>query len=82
MADRNLPGEADNHVEAERGDAEDADLNEQTEAVLVQKMRRKADQCDPGNHHIAAGFGRKHGGVRGIAGAEIAGGDKGLACHD
>ena len=82
VADRDLAGEADNDVEAEGGDAEDADLDQQAEAVFVEDVRRKADQDDADDHGVAAGRGRKHGGIGRIAGAEIAGGNEGLACHD
>ena len=46
MADRDLAGEADDDVEAEGGDAEDADLDQQAEDVFVDDVRRKADQDD------------------------------------
>jgi hypothetical protein len=81
MADRDLAGEANDNVEAECGDAEDADLNQQAEAVFAQQVRRQADQDDADDHRIATGPGREHGGVRRIAGAEIAGGNEARACH-
>src|ERR1700716_2554559 len=82
MADGDLTGEADDDVETQRGYAEDADLNKQTEAVFVQDVGRKADQDNAGDHRVAACGGGKHGGVRRIGGAEVAGWNEGLACHD
>ena len=55
MADRDLAGEADHDVEAEGGDAEDADLDQQAEAVFVEDVRRKADQHDADDHRVAPG---------------------------
>ena len=82
MADRDLAGEADDDVQPEGGDAEDADLDQQAEAVFVQDMRRKADQHDARDQGIAAGRGGKHGGIGRIGGAEIASGDEGLTGHE
>ncbi len=82
MADRDLAGEADHDVEAEGGDAEDADLDQQAEGVFAKHVRRKADQHDADNHCVAPGPGREHACVFRIAGAEIAGGNEGGRCHD
>jgi len=82
VADRDLAGEADDNVEAQRGYGKNADLNKQAEAVFVQDVRRKADQDNADNHRVAAGGGREHRGVCRIGGAEVAGGNEGLACHD
>ena len=45
-------------------------------------VRRDANHDDADDHRVAAGNGREHGGVHRVAGAEISGGDKGLACHE
>jgi hypothetical protein len=82
VADRNLAGEADNDVQPKGCDAEDANLDQEAENVFVDDVRRKAHQHDACDHGVAAGRGREYGGIRRIAGAEIAGGNEGLACHD
>ncbi len=82
MADRDLAGEADHDVEAERGDAKNADLDQEAQAVFIEHVRREADQHDAGDHRVAPGPGREHGGVFRVGGAEIACGNEGGACHD
>ena len=40
MADADLPGEADQDVQPQRGDAEEADIDQQAELVAAQHQRR------------------------------------------
>ena len=82
MADRDLAGEADHDVQPERGDAEDADLDQQAEAVFVER-RSGAKQIStmPAIIALRLVVVGNIGGVRRIAGAEIAGGNEGRACH-
>ena len=82
VADRDLAGEADQDVEAERGDREDADLDQDAQPVAAEHQRRKADQHDAEDRHVAAGRGREDRGVFRVSGAEVAGGDEGRTCHD
>ncbi len=46
MTDGDLSCEADHDVEAECGDAEDADLDQEAQRVFVQHIGREADQYD------------------------------------
>ena len=77
VADRDLAGEADQDVQAERGDAEDADLDQDAEPVFVQDAaaRSRPARCRAiaklrlvvvGKIVVSAG----------VAGAEIAGRDQ------
>ncbi len=52
MADRDLAGEADDDVEAQRRDAEDADLDQQAEDVFV--ARRSGAKHEQGQPTIIA----------------------------
>ena len=81
VADRNLPGKADQNVEAECGDGKNADLDQDAQPIGAEHQRRKANQHDAGNRHVAAGRGRKDRGVGRVGGAVVAGGDEGGACH-
>jgi hypothetical protein len=72
VPDRDLPGEADQNVEAERCDGKDADLDQDAERVGAQQLRRKTQQHDAGDNSVAAGFGRKDRGVGRVSGAVVA----------
>ena len=81
MADRNLAGEADQNVEAKGGDRKDPDLDQDAQGVLAEQQRRKTNQHDTDDRRVAAGPGRKDGGVGRVGGAEIAGRNQGGAGH-
>ena len=44
MPDRDLAGEADQDVQAERRNREDADLDEDAEPVAAEELRHEAEQ--------------------------------------
>ena len=72
MADRDLPGEADQDVQPECRDAINADLDQDAEPVFAEHLRREADQDDADDRRVAAGAGRKDSGVDRVGGAEVA----------
>src|SRR5690606_9373433 len=72
VPDGNLPGEADEDVEAERGDAEIADLDQDAEAVLVEIERRRGDQRDARHAERRRRARRENRGVRRVARVEVA----------
>ena len=81
VTDRDLAGEADEHVQAECCDRKDADLDRDAQPVIGEDQRREAHRDDAENRKVAAGRGRKDRGVRRVRGAEVAGRDEGGACH-
>jgi hypothetical protein len=72
VADRDLPGKADQDVEAKRGNGENADLDQDAEPVPAEHQWGKADQHDADDCRVAAGRGREDRGIRGIGGAVVA----------
>ncbi len=72
MAERDLPGEPDQHVEAERGDAVDADQDELAQQVVAREQRYDQQEGDTEARRDgrAARAEQRH--VRAIAGAEVA----------
>ena len=75
VTNRNLPGEAHQHVEPERGDAIDADLDQQAQPVFIEEKWRGAGQQDAGDGEVPARHRGEDSGVRGVGGAEVPGGD-------
>ena len=81
VSNGDLSGEADQDVEAEGGNRENADLDRDREPVFAEDLWRKAEQDDAENRKVAGGPGRKDRSVRGVRSAEITGGDHGGASH-
>ena len=52
MADADLAGEADQDVQPERGDAEEADIDQQAELVAAQRSGAQATSAMPINSAI------------------------------
>jgi hypothetical protein len=76
VTDRDLPGIADQDVEAERTDDGDEDQVEDREVVFVHAERHDHDEDQPQHRHCPFGDGqrieRHIGGVRGLEDAGLA----------
>ena len=68
------PGEPDQHVEPQRGDAVDADQDELAQNVIAGEQRQREQKRDAGAGHDHRSPGPEHGHVCGVAGAEVAAG--------
>ena len=82
VPDRNLAGEADQDVQTERRDRENADLDQDAEPIAAEKLRHEAEQQHAGDRKVAAGRGREDRGVGRVRGAEITSRDEGGAGHE
>ena len=82
MPDRDLPGETDQEVEPERGDAEIADLDQEVEAILAHGERRQAQERDPDATEGKRGLRRKDRLIRSVGGLEIAARAQSRGGHD